>query len=104
MNSVVLLEGATIEEKVERLVANKEPIKDGAPKIFTERKEGIVQAYNIRADRWEIAAEAMDLVQKNTQAKRDARNKPPEEEKAVKESGTKGVVEKVEKVGETETT
>jgi hypothetical protein len=71
LTSVELVEGETIEQKVERLVQNKEPIKDGAPEIFTDRKDGVQAAYNIRTDRFEIAAEAMDKVHKSTVAKRD---------------------------------
>lgn len=73
MKSVEVFEGETIEQKIERIMANNEPIKDGAPEIFTERKDGVIAAYNIRTDRWEIAAEAMDVVSKSVQAKRDAK-------------------------------
>ena len=62
----------TLEQKIETIVSNKEPIKDGAPEIFTERKDGVIPAYDIRTDRWEIAAEAMDVVEANMAAKRDA--------------------------------
>ena len=31
-------EGETIETKVERVVSNNEPITDGAPLLYTERK------------------------------------------------------------------
>ena len=55
--------GKPIEWKIERIVSNKEPISDGAPEIFTERKEGVKSAYNIRTDRWEIATEAMSKVE-----------------------------------------
>lgn len=65
------VEGETIETKMDRITTNKEPIKDGAPRIYTERKDGVVAAYNIRTDRFEIAAEAMDKVQASIQAKRD---------------------------------
>jgi hypothetical protein len=34
--SVETFEGETIEEKVERIVTNKEPISDGAPMIYTD--------------------------------------------------------------------
>lgn len=71
LTSVEKLEGEPIELKIERIVSNKEPISDGAPSIFTERKEGVVAAYNIRTDRWEIAADGMDVVSKSIQAKRD---------------------------------
>jgi hypothetical protein len=71
MTSVVTVEGETLEQKIERIVANKEPITDGAPEVFTERKEGVLSAYNIRTDRWEVAASAMDMVSGNIAAKRD---------------------------------
>ena len=67
-------EGETIETKVERIIQNKEPIKDGAPLIFQERKEGVQPAYNIRTDRMEIALEAMD---KNNRAKVAEREEKP---------------------------
>ena len=57
MTSVETMEGETIETKVERVTSNKEAIKDGAPEIYTARKDGILSAYNIRTDRWEIARE-----------------------------------------------
>jgi hypothetical protein len=75
LTSVEKLEGEPIEIKIERIVNNKEPISDGAPSIFTERKDGVVSAYNIRTDRFEIAAEAMDKVAGSIQAKRDNKGK-----------------------------
>lgn len=69
------LEGESIEMKVRRITENKEPIKDGAPEIFTERKEGVNSAYNIRTDRWEVAVDAMDAVNKSILAKRDYKPK-----------------------------
>lgn len=67
------VEGETIETKMDRITTNKEPIKDGAPRIYTERKDGVIAAYNIRTDRFEIATEAMDKVSKSIQAKREER-------------------------------
>ena len=61
--------GETIEEKVTRITENKEPIKDGAPIIYTNRDDGVIAAYNIRTDRWDIAQEAMDEVHKQYAAK-----------------------------------
>jgi hypothetical protein len=75
LTSVETVEGEPIEHKIERIVSNKEPISDGAPEIFTERKEGVKSAYNIRTDRWEIASEAMSKVEGSIQAKRDAKGK-----------------------------
>ena len=47
MNPVETYEGEFIEEKVARVVENKEPIEDGAPIIYTERKDGVIPAYYI---------------------------------------------------------
>ena len=58
-------EGEYIEEKVRRITENNEPIEDSAPIIYTERKDGVNPAYNIRTDRWEIAQNAMEQVGNN---------------------------------------
>lgn len=65
--------GETIEQKVNRISNNKEPIKDGAPLIYTERQEGVQPQYNIRTDRFEIAIDAMDKVDATHKAKREQR-------------------------------
>ena len=53
-----------------RVIDNKEPITDGAPIIYTERNLGVLPAYNIRTDRWEIAQAAMEVNQKAVSAQR----------------------------------
>jgi hypothetical protein len=62
IGSVPKLDGETIENKIKRIMSNDESISDGAPLIYTDKKDGIQAAYNIRTDRWEIATEAMHLV------------------------------------------
>lgn len=62
-------EGESIERKVRRVVENKEPISDGAPVIYTEKKDGVLPQFNIRTDKWEIALDAMDKVQASRIAK-----------------------------------
>lgn len=62
-------EGETIEDKVRRVVENKEPISDGAPIVYTEKKDGVLPQFNIRTDKWDIAMEAMDKVQASRIAK-----------------------------------
>lgn len=64
------IEGERIEDKMRRVIDNKEPITDGAPIIYTERKLGVLPAYNIRTDRWDIAQTAMEINQKAISAKR----------------------------------
>jgi len=62
-------EGETIENKVRRIVENKEPISDGAPIVYTEKKDGVLPQFNIRTDKWDIALDAMDKVQASRIAK-----------------------------------
>lgn len=85
--------GESIEQKINRIVNNKEPITDGAPLIYTERKDGVVASTNIRTDRFEVAVEAMDKVQKAKIAQREER------QKSVGEQGKEGM----EKESKTET-
>lgn len=63
-------EGETIETKVRRITENKEPISDGAPVIYTDRKDGTRPEFNIRTDRFDIALDAMDYVNRSRTAKR----------------------------------
>lgn len=77
-------EGETIEMKIFRIVNNKEPITDGAPLVYTDRKEGVKPETDIRTDRWEIAVEAMDTVYQAQIAKREERHKTPEQKEAEK--------------------
>lgn len=71
INSREAEEGETIETKVMRILKNNEPIKDGAPIIFTDRKDGIKPQYDIRTDRFELAIEATDNITKSHLAKRE---------------------------------
>lgn len=75
-------EGETIEEKVRRIVNNKEPIKDGAPLIYTDRKEGVLAGTNIRTDRFDVAIDTMDKLHKDSIAKREAKQKLGDQAKA----------------------
>ncbi|WVR22140.1 MAG: hypothetical protein [Malazfec virus 5] len=89
-------EGETIEQKLERVVNNKEAITDGAPPIFTERSEGVLPAYNIRTDKWDAAIDAMNVVHKTDIAKREERKaaldelKNPKKEEKSEGKDTKG--------------
>lgn len=72
-------QGERLEEKINRIVNNKEPITDGAPLIYTERKEGVRPDTDIRTDRFEIAVDAMDKVHASSVAKREAFHKDLDE-------------------------
>ena len=84
-------EGETIEEKVRRVVETKEPIEDGAPLIYTPKENGVVAAYNIRTDRWEIAQDAMSIKYKAEIAK--TKENADEKLKKVEETKTEPKVE-----------
>ena len=73
--------GESIEEKCRRIVENNEPITDGAPLIYTERKEGVLPQYDIRTDRWDLAQTAMDKVTASITAQREQNIKPLNETK-----------------------
>lgn len=61
--------GESIENKVRRITENNEPITDGAPIIYTNRDDGVLPAYNIRTDRWDVAQAAMEAVNQANLAK-----------------------------------
>ena len=50
IGSVETFEGESIEEKVQKLIENNEPITDGAPIIYTEKKDDVLPQYDIRTD------------------------------------------------------
>lgn len=63
LESVDTYEGETIEKKVSRITLTNEPITDTAPIIYTEKKDGVLPAYNIRTDRFDLAIDAMDKIE-----------------------------------------
>lgn len=79
-------EGESIEQKVCRITENNEPITDGAPIIYTNRDDGVLPAYNIRTDRWEIAQAAMDAVNQANLAKSKNYGKIEKEDKKALDS------------------
>ena len=71
LKSVDIYEGETIERKVARITLTKEPITDTAPIIYTEKKDGVLPAYNIRTDRFDLAIDAMDKIEMERIAKKN---------------------------------
>lgn len=78
--------GESIENKVKRITENNEPITDGAPIIYTNRDDGVLPAYNIRTDRWDIAQQAMDSVNQANLAKSKNYGKIEKEDKKALDS------------------
>lgn len=58
-------EGEIIEKKIQRIMDEKTPIDDSAPIIYTEKKNGINPAHDVRTDRFDLALEAMEIETKN---------------------------------------
>lgn len=82
-------EGETLEQKLHRIVNNGEDISEGAPIIYTERKDGVLPAYDIRTDRFEVAIEGKSKIHKSDIANREERHKPTEEKKG--DSGAESI-------------
>ena len=81
--------GETIEEQVRRYMSNNEPITGGMKNLtYTERKDGVLPGYNIRTDRWEIALDGMNAVEKSNAAKRDMIQKAEDEANSQSAQGT----------------
>lgn len=90
--------GEPIEDKIARIMNNQEAIKDGAPQVFQERKEGVHEDFDIRSDRFDRALETTDKIAATHLATREARGKLVEMEKS---KGKKGD-EKSDSPGESE--
>lgn len=63
--------GESIEKKIKRVMENNEPIKDSAPLVYTDRKEGVLPDYDMRTDKYEYLVEGFDKAAKSKRAKRD---------------------------------
>ena len=75
------------EVKLRKIISGESSnMEDGVfPTIYTEKKDGVMPEYDIRTDRFEVAIDAMDKINKST-ANQIAKNKG--ETEAVKDFGT----------------
>lgn len=55
-------QGENILTKVRRILDENEPLTDGAPLIYTPKKDGVRPEFDIRTDKWQTAIDAMDKV------------------------------------------
>lgn len=74
-----ICEGKSLEREIEQQMTTKQPIIADAPMIYTSRKEGVIPAYDIRTDRFEIAQDAMGELAKSYRARREDALKSAEE-------------------------
>ena len=61
-----------IHDKVKAVIEQGESLQE-APLIYTDKADGVMPGYNIRTDKWEIAVEAMDKINKVRTAKGEAK-------------------------------
>lgn len=66
-------EGERLEEKIERILNNKEPIRDTAPVMYLDRADGILPQYDIRTDKWEQMTENQDKLAEASLAIRESK-------------------------------
>lgn len=64
--------GTHIHEKVKAIIEQGDNTNE-APLIYTDKADGVMAGYNIRTDKWEVAIEAMDAINKVRFAKGEAR-------------------------------
>lgn len=69
MNTTYQVESLT--QKLRRITGNNEAIKAEVPVVYTEKKDGVMPAYDIRSDRFEIAREAVEKMQKAADVSRE---------------------------------
>ena len=72
LKSIEIYEGESIETKCARVLQNNEPITDTAPIIYTAKEDGVLPAYNIRTDRFDIAIDAYDKITRSSAKKEQA--------------------------------
>lgn len=80
--------GKTLEQELEIMMANGEEIGDQKTEpIYTERKEGVKDAFNIRHDKWITAQKAMQKVGQSYEAKRQKAQEERENPEPLQEKG-----------------
>ena len=73
--------GEPIEIILAKRMESGESLEDlhEAPIIYTEKADGVLPAYNIRTDRFELALEGINQIQRSKTAQRDANLKKVED-------------------------
>jgi hypothetical protein len=83
--------GETLENKIERILENKEGITEVSERIYGTREEGVIPSTNIRSDRWDAAVDAMDAANMSKIAKREARTNQSKKAETVGEQAKEGM-------------
>lgn len=75
-------EGETLEQKLDRMLNNGEALGkgDNAPMIYQERKDGLQPQFDIRTDKFELAAEYGNIMAEATGKQRRSTKKEDKNE------------------------
>lgn len=80
LEGVTPKEGTTMEDKMEKLLNNNEPMDDGGELIFTEAKEGVKPEFDIRTHKWDVVTNASEkLAERRKLLKKEEAPKEPEQ-------------------------
>lgn len=60
LKGVKAFEVESMTQKLRKITETDQPIKEEMPTIYTEKKDGVMPAYDIRTDRFEVARIAME--------------------------------------------
>lgn len=66
------VEGEYLFQSLKRKLDNSEKISSEVTLIYTDKKDGVLAGYNIRTDKWEIALDGIDKIQRSREARGDA--------------------------------
>ena len=86
-------EAEGLEVKLRRMTETNEPLAGDIPIVYTKKTDGVLPAFDIRTDRFEIAREAMSKVQESEMTKEAQRMdvlKPVEKAQELSEIENKG--------------
>lgn len=83
-------EGEPLENKIERMMNNEAGIEQEVEMQYTDRKDGVRPEYNPRTDKWDLAAETMELASTNTLEARKEKLKELSEKQDGKPESTQG--------------
>lgn len=74
-----LYEGERLIHKLQKATEGKNGLEETWPLTYTNKSDGVLPAYDIRTDRWEIAQDGMDKLYQAEAAKLAKKQSPDSE-------------------------
>lgn len=72
LSGVQLYQAKSIEREMEEIITQKKPIENAAPLMYTEKKDGVIEDFDIRTDKWEAMQRAATYVNEQKREYRKA--------------------------------